>query len=93
MIKHFNRISLAVGVPGLLIQTLASIHHWPPNQQVVGTTLVLLGTGLLIVGLSYYAKARGHHLAWGVLGLVSIIGAIILGLMLDNAKVTTKATT
>lgn len=74
MIKHFNRISLAVGVPGLLIQTLASIHHWPPNQQVVGTTLVLLGTGLLIVGLSYYAKAKGHHPAWGCSGWFPSLG-------------------
>jgi len=78
MIKRYNNISLAWGIPGLIVQ----IGGWVADQPL----LAILGTILLIVGLAYYAKAKGYHPIWCLLGFLSIIGWIILGLMKDRAK-------
>ena len=78
MIKRYNNISLAWGIPGLIVQV---------GGQMAGEPAVaVLGTVLLIVGLAYYAKAKGYHPAWGLLGFLSIIEWIVLGLMKDRAK-------
>ncbi len=53
--------------------------------------LVLLGTVLLIIGLVYYAKAKGRHPAWGIMGLLSIIGLIVLALLKDRSTATGEA--
>lgn len=41
---------------------------------------------LLIWGLWNYAKGKGHKGAWGLLGLLSIFGFIILALFPDKNK-------
>ena len=78
MIKRYNNISLAWGIPSLILQV---------GGQMAGEPAVaILGTVLLIIALAYYAKAKGYYPAWGLLGFLSIIGWIILGLMKDRAK-------
>ena len=54
----------------------------------VGGTLTYLGKGMMIIGLPVFfvgcfrmAKGKGYHMAWGLLGFLSIIGIIILYLM------------
>lgn len=44
------------------------------------------GWVLVIVGCCYYAKAKGYHAAWGLLGLLNIIGLIILVVFHDKNK-------
>ena len=44
------------------------------------------GVVLLVVGLCFYAKAKGYHAALGLLGLLSCIGLLILALMRDKTK-------
>jgi len=78
MIKKYNNISLALGVPGLIIQIYGGINHVPIISFVGGV--------LLIVGLAYYAKSKNRHPAWGLLGLLSIIGVIILALLPDKSS-------
>ena len=74
MLKTLNRKSLVYGVPGLLIQGIGIIVH---------PAVVLLGTVLLIIGLAYYAKAKGHSGLFGLLGLLSWLGILVLIVLKD----------
>ncbi len=75
MIKKYNNISLAWGIPGLVIQTAGFLlqDNWE----------MWLGTLLFVVGLAYYAKAKGRHPAWCLMAFLSLIGMIVLGCLKD----------
>ena len=89
MEKKLNNKSLAFGVPGIIIQTIG---------LMVSPILTLIGSVLLITGLCYYNKAKGHHWAFGFFGLLSWLGIIVLIALKDKcvtqqeqeAKKTTK---
>lgn len=51
-----------------------------------GALISLAGGVCLIVGCCYYSKAKGHCSLWGLLGLLSIIGLIILVCFPDRRK-------
>lgn len=55
---------------GFLLQTFAGNNF-----------LGLGGTILAVFGLSEYAKMKGRHRAWGLVGLLSLIGLLILYLL------------
>lgn len=75
MIKHYNSVSLRWGIPGVIIQGLGFI---------VGSPLMsTIGTLAFLIGLSYYAKAKGRHPAWCLLAIFSIFGLIALSLLND----------
>ena len=77
MIKSHNNTSLAFGIPGLILQVAG---------QVMGQPIVLLvGTVLLMVGLAFYAKAKGRSPAWCLMGFLSLIGLIVLACLKDLA--------
>jgi len=46
----------------------------------------LLGTVLFIIGLCYYAKAKGRSGWWGLMGFLSLIGLIVLACLKDYNK-------
>jgi hypothetical protein len=75
MLKEQNNKSLAFGLPGLLIQTIGLFIH---------PIIALVGSGLLIVGLGYYAKAKGHSGYFGLFGLLSWLGVIVLIALKDK---------
>lgn len=85
MIKRYSNISLAIGAPGLLLQSFAASYTWPPSLVLTGNLLLLAGTALLLAGLAFYAKAKGRHPAWGLFGLLSIVGVIVLGILPDRS--------
>ncbi len=78
MIKKYNNISLAVGIPGLLLQVYGTVIQMP--------ILSIVGGIVFIVGLSFYAKAKARHPAWGLLGLLSIVGMVVLAVVPDNSS-------
>jgi hypothetical protein len=94
MIQKYNRISLALGIPGLLLQIasqfIVNLYKNPAAQMqseilpIIATAGLMVGTVLLIIGLCYYAKAKGYSAVYGFLGLLSCIGLIILALMKDK---------
>jgi hypothetical protein len=88
MIARYNNVSLALGIPGLLLQIGGNFWAAPyfGGQLAVGRSVMALGTLLLIAGLAFYAKAKGRHPAWGLLGLLSFIGLILLACLSDHAK-------
>jgi len=92
MIARFNRLSLLWGVPGILIQiggyiagNVAGASSASQSPPAITRLVVLLGTVLLIIGLAYYAKAKGRHPAWCLMGFLSIIGLIVLACLKDKA--------
>lgn len=86
MIKRYNNISLALGVPGIIIQIVGNFVL-QANQETplgaLGGLVLLVGTALLISGLAYYAMAKGRSGWWGLCGFLSFIGLIILACLKD----------
>jgi hypothetical protein len=89
MIQHYNRKSFYFGIPGLILQIAGNITTNFFKEQfplaAIGVLALFAGTGLLIAGFAYYAKAKGRHPAWCLMALLSIIGLIILGLLKDKS--------
>ena len=99
MITKYSRISLFVGTPGLLLQVVCIIilnrmainalgqNGFPSPLLAVGLEGgILAGNILLIIGLSYYAKAKGYTAYLGLVGVLSCIGLVILALLPDKTK-------
>jgi len=63
-------------------------QSFEPFILVPFLTLVLLGAAFLIVGLTYYARAKGLHPAYGLFGLMGWIGWIALAFMEDRTAST-----
>ena len=78
MNKIYNNISLGLGAPGIILQIWGNIIGQP--------IMLILGTILLMIGLAYYAMAKGRNPAWCLMGFLSIIGLIVLGCLKDLEK-------
>jgi len=83
MIKQYNNISITLGVPGLLAQAIGGIVVVDrPEYEAPGIALSLVGSGLLVAGLAWYAMAKGRHPAWClVVLLVWLLGLAVLLLL------------
>ena len=80
MKKKYNNISVALGLPGLLLQYVGAT-----GSSESAAFFTIIGSILFIVGLAYYAMAKGRSPIWAVMGFLSIIGLIILALLPENA--------
>ena len=100
MIAEYNRKSFYWGVPGFIIQTMATfmISKYsgrgnptliPADSSLATLNLirlmVLAGTILLLVGIAYYAKSRDRHWAWCLLACLPFIGIIALAFLKDKS--------
>lgn len=72
-LRSLNNRSLGLGGLGLAVQAVGGVVDNVPVR--------LAGTILLIIGLSFYARMRGHSPWLGLLGLLSCIGAVVLVLL------------
>jgi hypothetical protein len=87
MIVEYNRKSLIYGIPGIILQIGGSFLRTSEGELTLpGALLILIGTALLLVGFVYYAKAKGRHPAWSLLGFLSLIGLLILALLKDKSN-------
>jgi len=79
MIKKHNSTSIALGVPGFLVQAAgAFMMAFRPEHAALGIALALVGGGLLMAGLAYYAMAKGRHPAWClVVLLLALLGQVV----------------
>jgi hypothetical protein len=75
-IQRLNGISLGLGIPGLLIQFAGMAF-----DASIRPLFQLVGGGLLIAGLTFYARMKGRSGWWGLMGLLSILGLIILAVL------------
>jgi hypothetical protein len=69
-IKKLNDWGLLLGVAGLGLQGFGRASD--------NDALLLLGAAALVGGLAFYARMRGRDAWWGLLGLLSIVGLVIL---------------
>lgn len=85
MIPRYNNLSLALGVPGLVLQTVGTIVAYALGNEDLAAVSFFAGTALLLAGLAMYAKAKGRHPAWCLVAPLSPVGWIILGCLEDRA--------
>ena len=89
MIQEYNERSFIWGGPGILLQIGGRVAMAMTTDLLIGLLgllAALVGTVLLIIGLGYYAKAKGYGLAFGLFGLLSLLGLLILALLPDKTK-------
>ena len=96
MIKKYNNLSFLFGIPGIILQVagvMMAEKTTAPGQEInpEGWALVavLAGTLMFLVGLAYYAKAKGRSPAWCLLAFFSCFGLLILYFLKDHTA--TKA--
>jgi hypothetical protein len=77
MSTQFRNRSYGLAASGLALQAVG----WLLSSSLVG----LAGSVLLCVGLCYYAKSKGRHVLWGVLGFFSLIGLAVLVVLPDKS--------
>ncbi|HET6572710.1 MAG TPA: hypothetical protein VFG68_03840 [Fimbriiglobus sp.] len=88
MDPQLNRTSLRYGVPGVLLQLAAPYlvyAVWPSVPDNLLRLIVLAGTVLLMIGLAYYAMAKGRSPWWCLLGFLSLVGLLGLALLEDRS--------
>ncbi len=79
-IDGLNKKSFAFGVPGLVLQVAGNVLSRGTGTDA-GTLVSVAGTALLMIGLSYYARSRGQHPSYGLLGLLSCLGLLLLAVL------------
>ena len=84
------RIKTNIGVGfGILAQIIGFLASYYVQIGIVlwfAAILIYGGFLTLIWGLWNYAKGKGYKGAWGLLGLLSIFGFVILALFPDKKK-------
>lgn len=56
------------------------------SLKPIGWIVFLAGLSLFVYGCTIYSKAKGHHPALGLLGILNLIGLIVLALLPDKHK-------
>jgi hypothetical protein len=81
-----DQSNLGVGL-GILLQIVGRIMAAQSEPLAVpGHLLAGVGFLVLIAGCFSYAEGKGHSRWWGLLGLLSIIGLIILVFLPDRHR-------
>jgi hypothetical protein len=83
---HWNRLSFVWGIPGivaLIVYAVVSIND--PASRISAISYIA-NTILLGVGFGYYAKYKGHHPAWALVGLFMCFGILIMACLKDKLK-------
>jgi len=98
MIARYNRWSFVFGVPGITLQIVGQLMMMQVSQPGGPTDstwfwfgAIVLGTVLLLIGLAYYAKAKGQSWAWCVAAFLSVLGLLLLLLLEDKSPSTREA--
>jgi hypothetical protein len=87
--EHKNK-SMALVIPGLIIlvgclatSRITGEAQWLALSLAAGS---LAGLIPLIIGLCHYAKAKGYSNVFGLLGLLSLLGVLIMAVLPDKTK-------
>ncbi|MFZ5867187.1 MAG: hypothetical protein ACOYXY_14980 [Thermodesulfobacteriota bacterium] len=86
--QYKTRTNIGVGI-GVVLSIASAIlmqpgAHFVMNQ--LGILCLVVGTILFVWGCWSYAQGKGYHGAWGLLGLLSCVGLVILVLFPDRHK-------
>ncbi len=77
-------LSLPLVIFGLVAQGAGALLRW--SFPAIGGVISFVGTLLLMVGLAYRAKDKGRSLGWGLVGLLSVLGVIIVYALANRAN-------
>ena len=87
--EYKTKTNIGVGL-GILIQicgrVLAGQEGDPAAMPFLGLAVLIVGLCVFIWGCMSYARAKGHHPAWGMFGLMSLIGLLVLYFLKDRHK-------
>jgi hypothetical protein len=95
MIRRYNTVSLLWGVPGLILQIGGNCLHVACTDRMrqahasrllesLALAGIALGTVFLLIGLAYYAKAKGRSHWWCLSAFASLLGLIVLACLEDR---------
>lgn len=88
MIAKYNRKSIILVIPSLIIQTLGwymANELTSPIWQLAGIIIAALGIITFAIALSYYAMAKKRHPIWGLMGLFWFVGLAALAALKDKS--------
>ncbi len=77
-------LSLPLLTFGLLAQGSGWLGRW--SFPVPGAILSFVGTAMVIVGIAFRALDKGRSPAWGILGLFSFVGVIVVAALPNRNK-------
>lgn len=77
----FVAVGLAGLVGGLVVQLSGEKGSAP---YILGFLIRLAGFGAFLYGCICYARAKGRHWAWGLLGFFNLFGLAALWLLLKD---------
>ena len=77
-------LSLPLITIGLVAQGVGWLLRW--SFPAVGIVLFALATLMVIVGLAYRAKDKGRSFAWGLCGVLSILGVAIVAMLANRSN-------
>lgn len=80
--RRYTRLSLVIGIPGLVIQIAGAFGNM--------NFLTIVGGLMFIIGLAFYAKAKGQSGWWGLMGFLWLIGLLILAKLPDKSEKVSK---
>lgn len=88
MIKRYNNLSF-IFIPGVIVQVFAYLQlersHTPAyNLMMLG--LAALGASAVMLGFSFYARAKGRSGWWGLAGFLGLPGLLILAILKDKSN-------
>ena len=87
MIAEYNRTSLRYGIPGVLLQfpgPFLTEYLWP-QIDLLPKLVAAVGSILLLVSVSYYARAKGRNPRWCLFAFLSWFGILVLALLEDRS--------
>jgi hypothetical protein len=79
-LKQLNQRSIALIGPGLILQIIGALIA----NDVLGPSLRLVGVVLMTIGLTFYARVRGRSPWFGLLGILSCVGAAVVSRLPKN---------
>lgn len=86
--SHKNRANIFI-IIGLIMSIGANIwsRSLPPGDSMIAVALVIsiIGTVVFVFGCMEYAQAKGRSRWWGLFGLLSLIGLLVLVLLKDHS--------
>ena len=90
MIARYNNLSFVFALPGFALQIIGRMWLDSPEKSQFGLIMMLVGTGLVLLGFANYAKSRGRHPAWCLAAFLSVIGLVILAMLEDRTRDSSK---
>ncbi|MFC1710158.1 hypothetical protein ACFL0F_00665 [Patescibacteria group bacterium] len=86
--SEYKKIANLWLIIGFLIWLAGNaVRQYYLSMAIIGWLLFLIGFSMFIFGCMNYVKAKGYHWAFGLLGILSLIGLIILVLLPNKNKV------